>query len=94
MWCIICTSSTVLIFLSFFLSVTAMKKLKTAYNNGLRGLPNLPKYNSASEMFVNLNIPSFGELLRKFVFSFKSAIMNSDNLLYSEWYCMVCYTVI
>ena len=32
-------------------------------------------------MFVNLNIPSFGELLRKFEFSFKSRIMNSDNLL-------------
>ena len=61
--------------------VTAMKKLKIAYNNGLRGLLNLPKYNSASEMFVNLYIPSFGELLCKFVFSFKSRIMNSDNLL-------------
>ena len=32
-------------------------------------------------MFVNLNIPSFGELLRKFVFSFKSRIMSSDNIL-------------
>ena len=62
-------------------TVTAMKKLKIAYNNGLRRLLNLPKYNSASEMFVNLNIPSFGELLRKFVFNFKSRIMNSDKLL-------------
>ena len=32
-------------------------------------------------MFVNVNIPSFGELLRKFVFSFKNRIMNSYNLL-------------
>ena len=60
-------------------TVTAMKELKIAYNNGLKRLLNLPKYNSASEMFVNLNIPSFGELLRKFVCSFKSRIMNSDN---------------
>ena len=35
-------------------TVTAMRKLKIAYNNGLRRILNLPKYNSASEMFVNL----------------------------------------
>ena len=58
-----------------------MKKLKLAYNNGLRTLLNLSKCSSASEMFVNLNIPSFGELLRKLVFSFKSRTMNLDNLL-------------
>ena len=44
-------------------TVTSMKKLKIAYNNGLRRLLNLAKYNSTSEMFVKLNIPSFSELL-------------------------------
>ena len=44
-------------------TVTAMRKLKIAYNNGLRRILNLAKYNSASEMFVNLNITSFDELL-------------------------------
>ena len=66
-------------------TVTSIKKLKIAYNNGLRRLLNLPKYNSASEMFVklnvNLNTPSFNELLRKFVFSFKTRIIESDNSL-------------
>ena len=62
-------------------TVTSMKKLKIAYNNGLRRILNLPKYNSASEMFVNLNIPSFNELLRKFVYSFKSRIQDSCNSL-------------
>ena len=62
-------------------TVTAMKKLKFAYNNSLRRLLNLTKYNSASEMFANLNIPSFSELLRRFEFSFRSRIMNSNNLL-------------
>ena len=52
-------------------TVTAMKKLKIAYNNGLRRLLNLPKYNSDSEMFVNLNISSFGELLHKFMYSLR-----------------------
>ena len=58
-------------------TVTSMKKLKIAYNNGLRRLLNLPKYNSASQMFVNLNIPSFNELLQKFVFNFKTRIIES-----------------
>ena len=63
------------------LYVTSMKKLKIAYNNGLKRLLNLPKYDSASEMFVNLNIPSFSELLQKFVFNFKTRIMKFDNSL-------------
>ena len=69
-------------------TVTAMKKLKAANNNDLRSLLKTkqfcPNYNSAYEMFVNLNIPSFGELLRKFVFSFKSRIINLDNLIFNS----------
>ena len=44
-------------------------------------LLNFPKYNSASEMFVNLNVLLFNELLQKFVFSFKTRIIESDNSL-------------
>ena len=62
-------------------TITSMKKLKIAYNNGLRRLLNLPKHNSASEIFVNLNIPLFHELLRKFIISFKTRIIESDNSL-------------
>ena len=56
-----------------------MKEFKLAYNNGLRRLLNLPKYINASEMFVNINIPSFSEMLRKFVFSFRTRNIDSDN---------------
>ena len=42
---------------------TALKKLKIAYNNSLRRFMRLPWRNSASEMFVNLNIYSFDEML-------------------------------
>ena len=45
---------------------TALKKLKVAYNNSLRRFMRLPWRNSASEMFVNLNIRSFDEMLRIF----------------------------
>ena len=74
---------------------TALTKLKIAYNNSLRRLLGLPKYNSASEMFVNLEILSFGELLRKLVFSLETrisvsynsclhSIYNSEILLFSK----------
>ena len=51
-----------------------MKNLKVAYNNSLRRLLGLPSHNSASDMFVNLNIPSFEELLRKYVYSFRNSL--------------------
>ena len=51
-------------------TVTAMRKLRISYNNSLRRLLNIPKHNSASEMFVNLNIKSFGELIRDNIHSF------------------------
>ena len=41
---------------NFDCTKTALKKLKVAYNNSLRRFMGLPWYNSASEMFVNLNI--------------------------------------
>ena len=59
---------------------SAMKKLKVAYNNSLRRLLSLPTYNSASVMFVVLNIPAFGELIRKFAFSFMSRMSLSINV--------------
>ena len=58
---------------------TALTKLKTAYNNSLRRLLGLPTYNSASEIFVNLGILSFGELLRKFVIGFTTPLSVSHN---------------
>ena len=56
-----------------------MKNLKVTYNNSLRRLLRLPSHRSASSMFVNLNIPSFGELLRKLVYNFRNRLEKSDN---------------
>ena len=58
-----------------------MKNLKVAYNNSLRRLLGLPSHNSASGMFVNLNIPSFGELVRKYVYSFRNGLETSENII-------------
>ena len=78
-------------------TVTSVKKLKIAYNNGLRRLLNLPKYNSAAKMFVNLNIPSFSELLRKFVFRFKTRIIESSTIplfssIWAWWWSDILHT--
>ena len=55
-------------------SKTALITLTIAYNNSLRKLLGIPKYNSASEMCVCLNILSFDELLRKCVYSFRNRL--------------------
>ena len=63
---------------------TALTKLKVAYNNGLRRFMGLPWHNSASEMFVNLNIKSFDELLRVVVHGFRSRIIIYGNFMLSS----------
>ena len=66
------------------------KMLKVAYKYSLRRFMGLPWRNSASEMFVNLNIRSLDELLRMFVFGFRSRIINFNNLLISSIYNSTC----
>ena len=53
-----------------------LKKLEIAYNNSLRRFMFLPWRNSATEMFVNLGMHSFDEMLRIYVFSFRSRTTN------------------
>ena len=63
--------------------VTAMRRLRIAYNNSLRRLLGISKHNSASGMFVQLNIKSFRELLRNYIHSFMSRLQCSNNLILS-----------
>ena len=63
-----------------------MKKIKIAYNNSIRKLFFLPKHNSASEMCVYLKIMSFGELLRKYVYSFRLRLGTSLNCIIDKIY--------
>ena len=58
-----------------------MKNLKIAYDKSLRRLLGLPSHNSACGMFVILNIPSFGKLLRKYVYSFRNRVETIDNII-------------
>ena len=61
-----------------------MRVLRIAYNNSLRRLLGIPKHNSASGMFVQLIIKSFGELLRSYIHSFMNRIQCSNNLTLSS----------
>ena len=66
-------------------TVTAMQRLRIAYNNSLRKLLGIPKHNSAiSGMLVQLNIKSFGELLRSYIHSFMNRLQCSNNLILSS----------
>ena len=47
--------------------------------------------NSDNEIFVNLNINSFHEMLRIFTFEFMSIIIDLNNLLISNIYNSPCY---
>ena len=62
-------------------TVTAMKRLRIAYSNSLRRLLGIPKHNSASEKFVQLNIKSFGELMQNNMFNFMNRLQCSSYLI-------------
>ena len=62
-------------------TVTAMRRLRIADNNNLRRLLGIPKHNSASEMFVQLNIKSFSELLSSYIHSFMNRLQCSNHLI-------------
>ena len=81
-------------------------KLQICYNNSLRRLLSIPKRSSASEMFVNLNIPVFCELMRKCVLGFcfrldNCKVNNSirsftrSSVIYNskcwQWWCKVLH---
>ena len=63
----------------FYSRSSSIKKLKASYNGVLRRLLLIVKPYSASEMFVTHIIPSFYELLRKCIYSFRERISHSAN---------------
>ena len=50
------------------------EELRIAYNNCFRRIMGLSKYCSASEMFVVNGVLSFGEMLRKQIFTFRKRL--------------------
>ena len=60
---------------------SSLNKVRVAYNNSFRIIFKLPRSCSASQMFVNNDVLSFGELLRKCVYNFICRIDASQNSL-------------
>ena len=60
---------------------SSYNKVRVAYNNCFRILFGLPRYCSASHMFVSNSVMSFGELVRKCIFNFVKRIESSNNIL-------------
>ena len=66
-------------------TVTAARKLRIAYNISLRRLFGIPKNNSASEIFVQLNILKNLELVVRHVALY---IVNVGNSFIANVYCL------
>ena len=58
---------------------SSIKKFKASYNGVRRRVLLIVKPCSASKMFITHNIPSFYELLRKCIYSFRERITHSAN---------------
>ena len=77
-------------------TITVYKKIEVAYNNSLRILLNLPKFSSASDMFVSRHVNTMDAQIRKQMYSLKCHIESCNNplpayvftsemMLYSRW---------
>ena len=62
----------------FYANINILSRMRIAYNR-LRRLLGIPKHNSASGIFVQLNIKSFGELLISYGHSFMKRLQCSNN---------------
>ena len=56
-----------------------MNRLKVAYNDSLRMVLGIPRYCSASEMFVYTNVPSCQCVIRLNIYSFMKRIQCMNN---------------
>ncbi len=59
----------------------SLNKLKVAYNDIMRMLLRLPRWHSASEIFVNINVPTCQALVTNVIFKFMVRLEKSTNLI-------------
>ncbi len=58
---------------------SSMQRLRVAYNDGLRLLLQVPRWHSASQLFVKCNIPNCEALLRNLMYNFMCRLEDSEN---------------
>ena len=64
-------------------SAAKMKKLHVAYNDAFRILLKVPRWTSASHMFVTNNVPTLHALLRNLMYKFTCRLLESKNKIIS-----------
>ncbi len=52
-----------------------------AYNDAMRIVLKVPRWSSASEMFVSNNVPTFNAVLRNFMYGFMCRLIGSKNMI-------------
>ena len=57
------------------------RKINVAYHGVFKKFMNFPRSTSNSLLFVYYNVPTFQEMIRKYVNSFRSRLCKSENLL-------------
>ncbi len=58
---------------------SSLQKLQVAYNDAMRILPRIPRWHSASEMFVSVRVITFKALLRNLMHRFICRLNASKN---------------
>ena len=69
----------------------SVHRIRVAYNNCFRILLKLPRFCSASGMFVERRVPSFDEIIRKSKYSILCRIKRSNNILVKSIYLSDVY---
>ncbi len=65
----------------------SLNKLKVPYNDIMCVLLRLPRWHSASDIFVNINVPTCQALVRNLIFKFIVILDKSTNLIITELIC-------
>ena len=60
------------------------RKINVAYHGVFKKFMNFPRSTSNSLLFVYYNVPTFQELIRKYVISFRARLQDSINLLIAD----------
>lgn len=58
---------------------SSMQKLKVAYNDGLRLLLKVPRWSSASQMFVSVGVTTYSAVLRNLMYKCLCRLSDSAN---------------
>ncbi|KAL7383434.1 hypothetical protein ABVT39_010640 [Epinephelus coioides] len=67
--------------------VKSMQRLRVAYNDAMRLLLHVPRWYSASQLFVSSNVPTCQALLRKLMFNFMCRLDLSENSIIMALTC-------